>query len=195
MNVIRARWLCPISAPPIRNGWVAIDDGRIAGIGAGAVEAPDARVRDLGSVTVMPGLVNAHTHLELSWLRGGVPPAASFHEWITQLFITRGGRHEKRDDPSVVEPLRGAVRELREAGVAAVGDISNSLASVTPLADAGLRGVVFHELLGFNLLHDRRVIDTRPLREQARARLRQGFGGQAQSAPTVKVSVAPPACY
>jgi cytosine/adenosine deaminase-related metal-dependent hydrolase len=185
MKVIRARWICPITRPPIANGWIAIDDGRIAALGQRPDEAPQAPVRDLGNLAIMPGLVNAHTHLELSWLRGRVPPAATFHEWITSLFITRGGRHEKPDDPSVVEPLNAAVQELREAGVAAVGDISNSLASVAALGDAGLRAVVFHELLGFNLLHDKRVVETRPLREEARAR----------AARTVKVSVAPHACY
>lgn len=186
MKVIRASWICPITRPPIANGWVAIDDSRIVGLGQRDDEAPRAPVRDLGNVAVMPGLVNAHTHLELSWLRGRVPPAATFHEWITSLFITRGShRHEKPDDPSVLAPLRGAVQELRESGVAAVGDISNSLASVDALGDAHLHAVVFHELLGFNLLHDQRVLETRPLREQARAR----------SAATVKVSVAPHACY
>ena len=185
MKVIRARWICPITRPPIANGWVAIADGRVVGLGERIEQAPGAPVRDLGGVAVMPGLVNAHTHLELSWLRGKVPPAASFHEWITQLFITRGGRHEKADDPSVLEPMRVAVQELREAGVAAVGDISNSLASVDALGNAGLRSVVFHELLGFNLLNGRRVEETRPLREQARARRPE----------TVKVSVAPHACY
>lgn len=185
MKVIRARWICPITGPPVANGWIAIDEGRIAAVGERPGEAPRAPVRDLGNVAIMPGLVNAHTHLELSWLRGRVPPAPSFHEWITSLFITRGGRHETPDDPAVLEPVRAAVQELREGGVAAVGDISNSLASVESLSDARLRAVVFHELLGFNLLHDRRVLETRPLREQARAR----------AADTVKVSVAPHACY
>ena len=185
MKVIRARWICPITRPPIAGGWLAIEDGRIAGVGERLEDAPHAPARDLGAVAVMPGLVNAHTHLELSWLRGRVPPANSFHDWITSLFITRGGRHEKPDDPAVLEPVRGALQELREAGVAAVGDISNSLASVGAIGDAGMRGVVFHELLGFNLLHDKRVLDTRPLRQQARARSARG----------VKVSVAPHACY
>jgi cytosine/adenosine deaminase-related metal-dependent hydrolase len=185
MKAIRARWICPITRPPIFNGWVALDAGRIVGVGEHPEEPPSTAVRDLGAVAVMPGLVNAHTHLELSWLRGRVPPAATFHDWITSLFITRGGRHEKADDPAVLEPARTAVQELREAGVAAVGDISNSLASVGVIGDAGMRGVVFHELLGFNLLDGRRVEETRPLREAARAR----------SPKTVKVSVAPHACY
>jgi aminodeoxyfutalosine deaminase len=92
MIVARAAWVCPITQPPISNGWVAIDSDRIVALGRGSSDAPSGTVRDFGNAAIMPGLVNAHTHLELSWLRGRVPPAATFTDWIKQLFITRGGR-------------------------------------------------------------------------------------------------------
>jgi cytosine/adenosine deaminase-related metal-dependent hydrolase len=186
MIVVRAAWICPITRPPIADGWLAIDRGRIVAAGQQLADAPGGGpVRDLGRVALLPGLVNAHTHLELSWLRGRVPPAATFVDWIKQLFVTRGGRHEHPDDPSVLEPAASAIRELRECGTAAVGDISNSLASVGPLKDHALRGIVFHELLGFNLPHGRRIEETRPARDAARV-----IGGDQ-----VRVSVAPHACY
>jgi cytosine/adenosine deaminase-related metal-dependent hydrolase len=185
MIVARAAWVCPITQPPIENGWVAIEGNRIASCGGPADAAPPGRVHDAGRAVIMPGLVNAHTHLELSWLRGRIPPAATFVDWIKQLFITRGGRHERPGDPSVMEPVVTGIRELRECGVAVVGDISNSLATVEPLKHAGMRGVVFHELLGFNLPHGRRIDETRGLRDAARQ-----IGGD-----DVHVSVAPHACY
>jgi cytosine/adenosine deaminase-related metal-dependent hydrolase len=185
MIVLRAAWICPITRPPIEHGWLAIDDDRIVAYGGDLRDAPPHPIRDLGNVVVLPGLVNAHTHLELSWLRGRVPPAAAFADWIKHLFMTRGGRHERPDDPEVLESARAAIRELRECGVSAVGDISNSLASVGPLRDEGLRGIVFHELLGFNLPHGRKIEETRPAREAARQ-----VGGDA-----VQVSIAPHACY
>lgn len=184
-SVVRAAWICPITRPPIPNGWIAIDNGHVAGLGERLDEAPRGHIRDLGRVALLPGLVNAHTHLELSWLRGRVPPAATFVDWIKQLFITRGGRHERPDDPAVLEPARDAIRELRECGIAAVGDISNSLATVALLRESGLRGLVFHELLGFNLTHGGRIEETRPARAAARA-----IGGD-----NVRVSVAAHACY
>jgi cytosine/adenosine deaminase-related metal-dependent hydrolase len=141
--------------------------------------------RDLGDVAILPGLVNAHTHLELSWLRGRVPPANTFGDWIKQLFVNRGGRSERQDDTTVTDAARQAAREMRESGIAAVGDISNSLSSIEPIRASGLRGLVFHELLGFNVTHGRSVTETRPLRDAA-ARL----GGDA-----VRVSVAPHAPY
>jgi cytosine/adenosine deaminase-related metal-dependent hydrolase len=183
MIVFRAAWVCPVSRPPIRDGWVAVADGHIAGVG-GPADQP-AITRDLGATAVIPGLVNAHTHLELSWLRGRVPPAGTFVDWIKQLFVTRGGRIERPDDARVTDAARQAAREMRESGTAAVGDISNSLASVEPIRASGLRGVVFHELLGFNLAHGESVVKTRPLRQTA-ARLGSG---------RVRVTVAPHAPY
>lgn len=185
VTVLRAAWICPIAGPPIPQGWVAVQDGRITGVGSDLRDAPPGSVRDLGQAAVMPALVNAHTHLELSWLRGRVPPAATFIDWIKQLFVTRGGRHERPDDPTVVDGIYDAIRELRECGVAAVGDISNSLATVAPLARERMRGIVFHELLGFNLPHGKRVEETR----ETRAAAREAGNG------VVDVSVAPHACY
>lgn len=184
MTVYRAAWVCPIARPAVQNGWVAIREGRVAGLGS-AEQPPPAPAHDLGEVAILPGLINAHVHLELSWLRDRVPPAASFIDWITQLFVTRGGRSERPGDPKVTDAARAAAREMREAGTAALGDISNSLATVESIHAAGLRGVVFHELLGFNLPTGRSVVETRPLRAMA-ARL----GGDA-----VRVSVAPHAPY
>jgi len=87
----RASWILPISDPPVRDGWVAIDRDRIAARGAGGRRpaADDAREVDLGNVVVLPGLVNAHTHLELSYLRGRVSPGSTFIEWIREVMAAR----------------------------------------------------------------------------------------------------------
>src|SRR5918993_1012047 len=103
MVVYRADWVCPIAAPPVRDGWVAVENGRITATGEAHDARPAGVERNIGRAAILPGLVNAHTHLELSWLRGRVPPAATFVDWIKQLFVTRGGRREKPDDPSVLE--------------------------------------------------------------------------------------------
>ena len=184
MSLYRAAWICPIAQPPIGDGWFAVANQRISRVGAPGEPAPGPAT-DLGRVAVLPGLVNAHTHLELSWLRGQVAPAASFTDWIKQLFVTRGGRRERADDPTVTNAARVAAREARDFGTAGIGDISNSLATVECIRAAGLRGIVFHELLGFNLSNGQSVEDTRPYRATAAA-----LGGDA-----VRVSVAPHAPY
>ena len=184
MTVYRAAWVCPIDRPPIENGWVAVEKGRITRIGSAEdspFEGDGALVRDLGSVALMPGLVNAHAHLELSWLRGRVPPASSFIGWITQLFALRR-RPEDPDDPSVLSAALDAAKEARESGTVAVGDISNSLASAGPMVEVGLRGLVFHELLGFAERDGAPIERTNATRWRASAR-------------GVRVSIAPHAPY
>jgi cytosine/adenosine deaminase-related metal-dependent hydrolase len=106
-------------------------------------EAPACDV-DLGRVALLPGLVNAHTHLELSWMRGLVPPARRMSAWARELIQRR--RAAGSDDP---EAIRQAVREARAAGTAVLGDITNTLASVPALAESPLSGVVFLEVIGF----------------------------------------------
>jgi cytosine/adenosine deaminase-related metal-dependent hydrolase len=74
VTVLRARWVLPVSSPPLRDGWVSVSGGRVAAVGEGRAPGPET---DLGDVALLPGLVNAHTHIELSWMAGLVPPAAS----------------------------------------------------------------------------------------------------------------------
>jgi cytosine/adenosine deaminase-related metal-dependent hydrolase len=148
MTAYRAAWVCPIDRPPIRDGAVRIDGGRIVAVGPDKFDNDDVLI-DMGDSVLMPGLINAHTHLELSWLRGRVPPANRFTDWVKQLVAIRRGT-EQLITPEIVAPIHDAIREAQRTGTAAVGDISNSLAAVEPMKQAGLDGVVFHELLGFN---------------------------------------------
>ena len=82
-----AQWLLPVAQPPIANGWVDIADGRIVAIGGDAPHDTAAGTRsvDLGSVAILPGLVNAHTHLELSYLRALHDGYAEFVESISKV--------------------------------------------------------------------------------------------------------------
>src|SRR5438874_2226640 len=74
MPQYRAAWVLPITQPPIRDGWVLTERGRIVAFGhSRPSDLPPEREIDLGSVALLPSLVNAHTHLELSWMRGRLP--------------------------------------------------------------------------------------------------------------------------
>jgi cytosine/adenosine deaminase-related metal-dependent hydrolase len=183
----RAAWVCPIDHPPIRDGVVIVDADRIVAVGSGESfdQLPDrtgVQLRYLGNVVLLPGLVNAHVHLELSWLRGRVPPAGKFTDWVKQLVALRR-TPEAPGDPAVLGPLKGAIQELKASGTVAVGDISNSLASVAPMMDAGLDGVVFHELLGFKELDGALIERTRDRRVAA--------GGRVSLAPHAPYSTSP----
>jgi len=144
----RARSVLPISTPPIDDGWIAIENGRISATGGGPVADGVPEV-DLGSVALLPDLVNAHTHLELSYLRGQVPAADAFVAWIQGVIGARRARPDP-NAPEIVGAVHDAIAEALRCGTAAVGDISNTLVTFDPLAASPLAAVVFYELIRFN---------------------------------------------
>ena len=147
----RAAWVLPIAVPPIRRGSVLTDDERVAGVFKDG-ELPrfsdstaTVETIDLGDAAILPGLANAHTHLELSWMRGRIPPSDSMPTWAAQLM---GLRRERNADPP--EPIEQAIAEARAAGTALVGDVTNTLAADRLLGESQLAGAEFFELLGFS---------------------------------------------
>ena len=148
MIIVRSRWLLPIIDRPMLNGWVAIDRGRIAAAGRAGASLPlrdDAPLVDLGAYAVLPALVNAHVHLELSWLRGVVPRAERFTDWVPGMLQRR--LTDAPGEGAVLAAADTAIAEMRASGTGFVGDISNSLVTVEPLRRSTLDGVVFHEVL------------------------------------------------
>ena len=89
--ILRADWVVPMDGPPIADGSVQIADGRIAAVGP-ATGGEDVRYRD---AVILPGLVNAHTHLEYTAMAGfgdGLP----FTPWIAD-HIRRKDTQEQAD--------------------------------------------------------------------------------------------------
>jgi cytosine/adenosine deaminase-related metal-dependent hydrolase len=157
-----AAWVLPIGGPPIRDGWVAVEDGKIAAYGSEttrrSVRDADVRDVDLGDVVIMPGLVNAHTHLELSYLRDEVPPTSQFVPWIRNVMESR----RRRSDPAAPEILRAvdlAVAEAARSGTAVVGDISNTLVTFDPLSRSRMAAVLFYELIRFNAVDPDAIVE------------------------------------
>ncbi len=208
-HVFRADWVLPIAQPPIRGGWVAVADGRIVGLGGpddaepghssdqsaflNARGAPPPRASrslhsaELPGVAILPGLVNAHTHLELSYLHRRVPPAGRFTDWITTIVATRR-RYPDPGVPEILDAARDGIRRARASGTVLVGDISNTLVTVPLLREAGMTATVFNELLGFNAPDaEARVADAR-----RRAAAVDGADVRVTLAPHAPYSVAPP---
>jgi aminodeoxyfutalosine deaminase len=142
----RAAWVLPIAGPPLANGWVHIDDQRVRAVGGAGDDPPaEAEVVDLGHAALMPGLVNAHTHLELSWMHRRVPASDAMPAWAAALMALR-----RTVDAEPEAPIEAAIRDARAAGTSVVGDVTNTLAAYGPLLDSDLAAAVFRELLGFN---------------------------------------------
>ncbi|HEV3145839.1 MAG TPA: amidohydrolase family protein, partial [Gemmataceae bacterium] len=139
--VITARWLFPIAQPPLENGLLVIDGERIA-----AILPPGSRKADLdlGNCAILPGLVNAHTHLDLSGMRGVAPPSADFIDWLKQVIAFR----KERSPAQVTGDIRAGLAESLRSGTTLLGDISANGQSWRDLAEAPLRSVVFQEMIG-----------------------------------------------
>jgi cytosine/adenosine deaminase-related metal-dependent hydrolase len=144
--------ILPISERPIRDGWFAVDHGRIVALGSAGrrVLSDGAREVDLGDVAILPGLVNAHTHLELSYLRDEVPPASEFVTWIRHVMAARRQRPDP-NAPEIMDAIDRAILESVGSGTALVGDISNTLVTFRALAKSPLAAIVFYELIRFNV--------------------------------------------
>jgi len=188
MPTFRAAWILPITGPPIRHGWVTTAGGRIVAVGDARerppVEGANDGGIDLGDVAVLPALVNAHTHLELSWLRGRVPPARGFIAWVTAMMRERLQSSDGRDETVVRAAMAAALVEMKASGTGLVGDISNSLDHLDLLVPSGLAGVVFHELITF------RATDPGGFVREAEQKI-----GTVQVGPGWRVALAPHAPY
>jgi cytosine/adenosine deaminase-related metal-dependent hydrolase len=180
MTRYRAAWILPIADDPIRDGTVVVDGGRIGAVAA----ARGGDAVDLGRVAVLPALVNAHTHLELSYLHQRIPPRQRFLDWIGELMAARREFPDPAD-PAIVDAARRGIDRARASGTGLVGDISNTLVTVPMLRQAGMAAHVFYELLGFN------VADPQGRIAEARSRVMAAGGDQGE----VRVSLAPHAPY
>ena len=158
MIVYAAKHLLPVASTPISNGAVLVHDGRIVAFGRrkDVVKAhPGAEVRDLGEVVILPGLVNAHTHVELSFMNGVPPAGGTFMTWLRDLVARRPGI----DAGAAAEAATKAIETMVLRGTVAVGDIANGAWAAPLLARSGLRGLAFHEIFGFAASDTESILD------------------------------------
>jgi len=147
--IYSARWVLPIRSSPIDDGAVAIDGSKIVAVGPKAevvADFPDVEPSDFGQAAILPGLVNTHSHLELTVMRGFLEGEEhDFFAWLRKLTLARIALSE---DQLRLSAACGATEAAR-AGITCLGD-SSSLATQTlkALRETGLRGVVYQESFG-----------------------------------------------
>lgn len=140
----QARVVLPVTAPPLVGGVVVIERDRI--IGVGRRSAAECDVTDLGNVAIIPGLVNPHTHLELSdILRPLGTPGMAFPDWIRHIIDFRRGR-----SVPAISPVRQGLNEVIRSGTTAIGEIIQPDWSADTFHAAPLDATLFLEAIGLS---------------------------------------------
>ncbi len=178
--VYAARWVLPVDAPPIENGEVVVENGLIAAVRPG--QTPANERRDFGEAVLMPGLVNAHSHLEYTALRGFLEDVP-FFPWIRALTASKAAL---TPDDWLWSARLGAL-ECIAAGITTLGDNTDAGITMRVLAESGLRGIAYQELFGID---DREAIA--PILDSLRAKV---AAHRRLASDRVSVGVSPHALY
>ncbi len=177
-RVLRARWVVPVSLPPLADGALVLRDGVVAEVGfwRDVSRHWTGPVVDLGEVAVFPGLVNAHCHLDYTGFAGQIAPTASFADWVKSITSLKG--QWTRED--FARSWRTGAAMLMTGGVTTVGDIEAVAELLPEVWEATpLRVISFIELTGV-----RGRVDPHAILQAAMARagaLRHGWSQVALS--------------
>ena len=177
---LKAKWIVPVDRPPIENGLIEIVDGIIT-----AVRIADRHetATDLGDVAILPGLVNAHAHLEFSLVEQPFQPALPFTDWIRSLVAYR--RREFTPKSTVqAEALKSGATEALSSGTTMLGEIATSGWDMSALPTRRPRLVAFRELIGL-----------RPEAIEPQVKLAEEWLGREASSKRVTYGLSPHAPY
>ncbi len=181
-SVFKASWILPISSPPIKNGIIIIEENRIVAVcSLGDFDGNTSEITVLENTIIMPSFINAHTHLELGYLKGKVEGGKGLVPWVEKMIPLR----KEADEEVLFHSILSGIEECRKTGVGIVGDISNSLLSPFVMTEEHFAGVVFNEVLGTSSWKAGSIC-----REAVR-NLLSGYSGS----PSVGMSIAPHAPY
>lgn len=144
--ILRAQWVLPIRQPSIHDGAVVIENGRISKVGKAKkiLKENKGEIEDLGETILLPGLVNAHTHLEYSCLKGKIKPKKEFIDWLTSMIEFKSKLSKKE----IFDGIKKNIFSLKQSGTVLLGEVTNTGFSTKILEQNGFSGNIFFELVG-----------------------------------------------
>jgi cytosine/adenosine deaminase-related metal-dependent hydrolase len=140
-QVLTARWIFPATSTPLPGGRVTIRGDRIVSVNPAGDRSADI---DFGNTAIIPGLVNAHTHLDLSGMRGAVAPGPDFVGWLRGVVEYRRTRPPRDTGADIQDGLT----ECMCLGTTTIGDIAAGGSSWESLVRAPVWSLCFREVLG-----------------------------------------------
>jgi aminodeoxyfutalosine deaminase len=152
LRTYTARWVFPVLGLPLPNGTVTVRGDRIEAVQPFGERRAD---ENLGNAAIVPGLVNPHTHLDLSGARGLITPTDPEHftDWLRGVISYRRSRTPEQ----VQADIRAGLAECLRTGTTLLGDIASEGASWDVLAAAPTRAVVFREMIGLSAVRSLQV--------------------------------------
>jgi len=139
-----ADYVIPVTSEPIKNGIVAIEEGKIIGVYKDLDATIKADVKSFSGVLI-PGFVNTHCHLELSHLMDVIPEKIGLVEFISKVIETRGQEKDR-----IIKAMQKADRFMFENGIQAVGDHANTNISAEIKSHSNIIYHTFVEIIGMN---------------------------------------------
>ncbi len=139
----KAGWIVADSKTIFRNGFLYMENGIIKDVGCGSGPG-GVNMIDHGPGAIMPALVNTHTHLELTALRGRVTFDQGLTSWVKSLIQER----ESAGEQALRDSAADGIREIIQSGCGAVGEISTLGLTWEAMAASGIYGIWFKEFIG-----------------------------------------------
>ena len=142
MTIFEADWVCPVSAPPIHNGSLAVEGEKI--IAAAPTHRGKGEHVSFPGCAIIPGFVNAHAHLELTVLRGFLEDIP-FDAWISRL--TRA-KYQQLTRHEIIQSARLGAIEMLRGGVTCIAEVMDLGVSWQAMREFGLQGIAYQEAFG-----------------------------------------------
>ena len=174
----RAKLVVPRPGVVIDDGALVVAQGKVRKVGTyrGSQKSASGKTVDLGDAALIPGLVNAHTHLELTWLKRRVPARGRFTDWLLEVMRLRG---ELSKDELLASATAGAEEALR-SGTTSIGAVSNTGICARAFNNVPMRRVIFHEIPGHTNVNERiATVEARLQRKANGALTRHGIAPHA----------------
>ena len=156
-TILKAKYLIPNPENCIENGAVAIKGTKIHRVGTfNEIKslANIDKIIDLGNAVILPGLINIHTHLDLTNLHNRIKPTTNFTHWVFQVV----GARIRWKEEDYISSIGKGIELCFESGTTTVADIANTGYSFSVLKKSPLRKVVYKEVIDLNPNHAKDVL-------------------------------------